>query len=508
MVKYCRECKENVARYGLNNVMTHCKQCKKDGMRTYMCFCIVCLKKEPRYGPVDGKATHCVDCKLLGMQNKRTILCANCKQTTACYGLEAKHPTHCLKCKSPEMYDVIHKMCVKCSCKRPTFGIINGKATHCIDCMEPSMTDVMNDMCVVCKEKQPSFGIGIKATHCASCKLETMKDVVNKKCINCNNYAPSFGFTEVTHCGSCKINGMTDLKHKMCAVCGVIQACYGLVFGERTHCASCKTDEMFDVINHKCVKCQNTLPIFGTILGQSTHCMSCKEEHMYDVKNKMCEGCLTKRPFYGYEKKKPTHCSLCRKDNMENVVFNHVKCFNITCESRASNHIYQGYCFRCFIDKFPEIPIAKNYRIKEMTVVKSLTDKIDSLILNKKVTPTCSYRPDILKRMSHCNLIIEIDENQHKNYDPDDDTIRTSTIQQALSSPVVYLRFNPDTYCTKGKTIPSPWVNTSTGLSIAELSHQEWESRLAALYARIMHWTNSANVPMNDIIIEKLFYDD
>ena len=45
------------------------------------------------------------------------------------------------------------------------------------------------------------------------------------------------------------------------------------------------------------------------------------------------------------------------------------------------------------------------------------------------------------------NLIVEIDENQHKDYDPQGESQRIQLIHKDLKyKPLVIIRFNPDNY--------------------------------------------------------------
>ncbi len=56
-------------------------------------------------------------------------------------------------------------------------------------------------------------------------------------------------------------------------------------------------------------------------------------------------------------------------------------------------------------------------------------------------------RPDLFIDLYNCSLIIEIDENQHKNYDTTCDNKRTMEIFTALGNrPIIFIRFNPDNY--------------------------------------------------------------
>lgn len=52
---------------------------------------------------------------------------------------------------------------------------------------------------------------------------------------------------------------------------------------------------------------------------------------------------------------------------------------------------------------------------------------------------------------------IEIDEDQHKRYDKECDDKRSMEILNDLRCPIVFIRFNPDTYVAKKGRVISPW---------------------------------------------------
>ena len=139
---------------------------------------------------------------------------------------------------------------------------------------------------------------------------------------------------------------------------------------------------------------------------------------MVDVINKTCiEHDCKKQPSYNIEGKPPLYCSLHRKDNMIDVISK--ICKTPLCSIQVKDK-YNGYCYFCFIHMFPDSPITKNYKTKEKTVAEYITKTFPQYtwITDKKVQDGCSKRrPDLLLDMGDQILIIEIDENQHTDYD-------------------------------------------------------------------------------------------
>ena len=68
---------------------------------------------------------------------------------------------------------------------------------------------------------------------------------------------------------------------------------------------------------------------------------------------------------------------------------------------------------------------------------------------NKPPENDCSIRrrPDYYVILPTHILILEVDEKQHKKYDPKDENVRTNQLTEAFNNkPIIYVRFNPDQY--------------------------------------------------------------
>jgi len=73
------------------------------------------------------------------------------------------------------------------------------------------------------------------------------------------------------------------------------------------------------------------------------------------------ENCK-KIPCFNYEgESKAIYCSEHKLENMIDIVSK--KC--IECNDVRVNPKYKNHCLRCFIYKFPDKPITKNYKVKE-----------------------------------------------------------------------------------------------------------------------------------------------
>ena len=171
------------------------------------------------------------------------------------------------------------------------------------------------------------------------------------------------------------------------------------------------------------------------------------------------------RPVYNFEgETKAIFCSEHKQEGMVDI--KHKKCKYDWCFTRVSDK-YEGYCVRCFIHTFPDKPVSRNYKTKEYSVVEFVKQTFPELTLvtDKKVQGGCSRkRPDILLDLGYQIIIVEIDENQHIDYDCSCENKRMMELSQDLGHrPIIFIRFNPDDYLIKNKNITSCWGKIRKG---------------------------------------------
>ena len=411
------------------------------------------------------------------------------------------------------------KKCMKCKKKQANFDLPNEKiARYCKDCKLENMIDISNLKCILCNIKQPTFNFKgeKKATHCSGCKLENMIDIRHPKCIVCKIIRPTFnllGEKKATHCSGCKLENMVNIKDKKCIVCKKIVATFNLS-GKKTptHCVGCKLENMVNIRSKKCIVCKITRPNFN-LPGQitATHCNSCKLENMVNVIDKKCIVCNKTVPCFNFEgHKTPTHCSGCKLENMINV--KNKKCKSNWCNTLMSNKKYKGYCLFCFMNLFPNEKVSRNYKTKEIAVSDYIKTEFPDKdwICDKRVNNGCSQRrPDLLLDLGYQVLIIEIDENQHNNYDCSCENRRLMEISQDLNHrPIVFIRFNPDDYLDNSKNITSCWGVDRNGICcIKKSKKKEWNERLNILKDTINYWINEEHKTNKTVEVVELFYD-
>jgi hypothetical protein len=217
-----------------------------------------------------------------------------------------------------------------------------------------------------------------------------------------------------------------------------------------------------------------------------------------------------KRPSFNIEGEKiGLYCSDHKRPGMVNV--KHKTCNSEWC-STIVREKYEGYCLHCYIHSFPYKPVARNYKTKEFAVVEYVKTEFPNVDwkADKTVNGGCSKRrPDLALDLGYQILIIEVDENQHADYDCSCENKRIMEISQDFGHrPIVFIRFNPDKYNKNDENITSCWGCNKNGICIINKSKQtEWDERLLSLKQQIKYWINPENVVNKTVETIQLYYD-
>ena len=189
-------------------------------------------------------------------------------------------------------------------------------------------------------------------------------------------------------------------------------------------------------------------------------------------------------------------------------------CKSQWCEARKQQK-YQGFCYICFVNNpiFKDHEIVRNYKNKERAVVDFVMNvnefKNLSWVHDKVIDGGCSKRrPDLLLDMGSHVIIVEIDENQHNDYDTTCENARNMYLwEDVRCRPIVFIRFNPDKYTRNGLAVASCWKMNKRGLCVInEQKKNEWNARLDVLREYIMRWVR--NSPTQMMTTEYLFYNE
>ena len=106
-------------------------------------------------------------------------------------------------------------------------------------------------------------------------------------------------------------------------------------------------------------------------------------------------------------------------------------------------------------------------------------------------------------------IIVEIDENQHIDYDCSCENKRIMQLSQDVGHrPIIFIRFNPDEYHVGEKRNASCWGINKSGICVVKKTHKkEWAQRLASLSDQIHYWASSENVTNKTVETIQLYYD-
>lgn len=270
---------------------------------------------------------------------------------------------------------------------------------------------------------------------------------------------------------------------------------FGIKWGCPIMCFKHKTPEMSDVI-HK--KCKHDIRISRCKeCGGSEICPHGKRDKTY------CKECGGSQ-ICQHGKRVKT-CKECGGSDL---------CKSSWCETHG-NSKYDGYCLICFVNLFPDRPNSRNYKTKERAVVESVLREFPlerhTWITDKKIDDGCSgKRPDLKLDLGYQVIIVEIDENQHQDYDCSCENKRLMLLSQDVGHrPLIFIRFNPDAYVNKdGECVKSCWGINKLGVCVVKKPKQaEWESRLKSLHSQIEYWCNPYNITTKTVEVVQLFYD-
>lgn len=417
-------------------------------------------------------------------------------------------------------------MCLEPGCtKLPSYNVEGGsKRLYCKAHKKFGMVNIVKKATCLepgCKTR-PHYNVEgeTPAQYCSKHKQEGMVDVVNRKCIEpgCNKI-PKYsgeGETKRIYCSTHKKAGMVYVMSTICLEPGCKKIpCYNAE-GETKgiYCCTHKKDGMINVTDKTCLEpgCK-TRPYFN-VSGETKaiYCNVHKKPGMVNVKCKRCHesGCNTQPIFNAEGETVGIYCSKHKKDCMVDVV-------NKTCQSEwCSTHVtkkYNGYCLHCYMHIFPDKPVTRNYKTKEFAVVEFVKSRFTELdwVYDKRVQDGCSRRrPDLLCDMGDQVLIVEVDENQHADYDCSCESKRLMELSQDVGHrPIVFIRFNPDAYACAAttKNMPSCWAVNKAGVCAVKKSKvREWEGRLDVLGKQVEYWAANRTTKMIEVV--QLFFDE
>ena len=453
----------------------------------------------------ETKALYCSAHKKPGMVNIKSHKCHedNCiKQPHYNLPGETKGK-YCVTHKQEGMIDVIGKKCQDPDCTtHPGYNVPGEtKGIYCAVHKQEGMIDVIGKKCQDpgCI-KRPCYNLpGEKrGIYCVTHKKLGMIDVKNKRCQepDCPKQASYNlpGEKRGTYCATHKKPGMFHIGSKLCQEnnCTTIPS-YNLP-GETKglYCVAHKKPDMIDVINKKCQEpdCP-TRAGYGKLFGPKVHCVKHKSQHEYKDNHPKCSasGC-SERPLYTDKGNNyPLRCETHRLQQDKNVI-------ERPCSSCKLFNFINEVTMMC--NDCTEFFVGKNNRGEKERRVREVIEAqvhrplgLKFLVVDRLVPDGCSKRrPDTATDYSHSIAVVETDENMHRIYSHDCEIARMGTIHQDFGGiPVIFIRYNPDSYKVNGVTI------------------RKKQNREQVL-VRLMHDLRNIKVVKYPLLVCYLFYDE
>jgi len=452
----------------------------------------------------------------------------DCNKGACCNYAGQNKRRFCAEHKLPNMINVASKRCDYDNCNKIPTYMSESKSTtlHPINrfCKDHKI-DGMIDKHKTCEfdncKKRPHYNIKGLSTpkFCSIHKSINMINVVSITCENQNcDKRPHFNFVgEKTprFCNLHKEIGMTNIRSKLCRYpdCKT-QPSFNYIGQTVPHfCKTHKEIDMVDILNYKCSfnNCHKQPAYNYEYEKAAKFCSEHKLQDMIDIRSKSCESSLcNKRPNFNYAGL--TVARFCLDHKLPDMIdIKHKTCKTHMCSTRQ-NPKYAGYCLRCYIYTFPDKPVVKNYKTKEFAVVEYVLKLFPNMTwtADKRIENGCSKkRPDLLLDLGYQIIIVEIDENQHTDYDCSCENKRLMELSQDVGHrPIIFIRFNPDDYINdKNEKIRSCWsVTKETGI-IKIANKNEWMVRLESLKSQIEYWSNIVNKSDKTVEVVHLYFD-
>jgi uncharacterized protein YajQ (UPF0234 family) len=403
-------------------------------------------------------------------------------------------------------------ICIYNNCnKQASFNYKNkSKALYCKNHKLTNMIDIISKKCIICNDKIPNFNYKNEkiALYCANCKLTDMIDIKNKKCIKCKIKQPTFNYkneSKALYCNNCKLSNMIDIRHKKCVTCNIKNPLYNYKNEKiALYCIDCKLENMKDIYNKKCITCNNKRASFNyKNESKALYCNSCKLENMINIKSKKCITCKIKIPIFNYKNElKALYYNDCKLENMIDIIHKKCKLCNLIFTSKK----YDYLCSGCYYYTNPDSVLTRNHKTKENHIISDLNKEFNNIIIHDRIIINgCSKRrPDGLIQLNDYNIIIEIDENQHNNYECENKRLM-EIFKDLGNSPLTIIRFNPDSYKIGNKKIKSPFGITKIDGKLKIINQKEYNIRLTKLIEVVKENLNI--IPDKEINIINLFYN-
>lgn len=445
-----------------------------------------CGKHVPSFNlPGETTAIWCLECKHLGAVNVVSKKCY-CGKHQPTFNLPGETKAiWCFECKQSGAIDITHEKC-HCGKHRPKFNLPGElKPIWCSECKDPNAINITDEKCQ-CGKHRPNFNLPgeLKPIWCSECKDPNAINITSERC-KCGKHIPVFnlpGETKAIWCSECKEQNAVNIKDKLCQ-CGEHIPTFNLP-GElkRIWCSKCKDPNAINVKSKRC-ECGKHVPIFN-LPGETKAiwCSECKDSKAINVKSKKCWcGIIAS---YGIAGQIVTMCAQhrsvdmiykstqqCKNENCRNLAIYGDRTKRLRCEDHKLDGDFNliekrciacglmevlnenNYCSNCEPGKYLKYVKRHEMRIKDLFVAQNLVfinDRIPNTTNCGKERPDFVFDPDKDEGKNYQGphiVIVEVDEDQHNQYDIKCEKTRMFNVTQGFGGiPVFWIRYNPDKF--------------------------------------------------------------
>ena len=442
----------------INNNGKYCKKHAKPGMvniRQPRCVELSCTKR-PSFNTKSSKIA--LYCKLHAKPEMINVRCDRCTEQTCTvipiYNYESeKKGIFCQLHAKPGMINVKHRNCAEPTCQKQP-GYNNYPLTNAIYCKrhaKPGMVMVYKR----CKECpiQATFNVqgSTQGIYCVKHSKPGMIDVKSRRCkqLGCTIRNPSFNFASYSRGIYCKKHskpGMISVSSKKCAYTGcTIQPSFNYSGKPALFCCAHKQDHMVSVATKTCFYDGCTTSVhFGFPGKYPTSCAIHKQPGHIVHPRRKCEECK-EFAIYGMDSV-PKFCETHKSEQHMNLV--HHAC--AVCGVLEITDM-EGKCSRCSEYMKRRLYCRKQRLVKAWIDTTHDLPKYESYDKQLDGGSCGKERPDFMWDAVTHKIILEVDEDQHKDRPCECEQTRMANLTNAIGMPCVWIRFNPDAYKGQGK---------------------------------------------------------
>jgi EsV-like protein len=430
------------------------------------------------------------------------VKCINCNNNALYNYKNEKGYKYCSSCKTDIMVNKSKKICKIIDCLKAATKDINNIKIYCTEHHETKIIKeekpkkiATTKKCYNCNDKSATYNFkGESSKYCNEC-CKLLNFIIgnnHNEMRNCHNKLCEYIYDDGLDCISiatygknnikirCKIHKEDDLiklnKDKKCNYddCDKVPS---FIIDNKNYCAEHKSEDA-KALFQKCKLCNDRANFNYIDKKGALYCIKHKDDNMVDKRKKICieDKCINyasynfkniKGPIYCYEHKKENMISnkvkLCKEDKcLIEAYFGTKENKKQYCVTHKTNNMYNYTSKKCEDCNLFEVkhdntkcsycnPNARQ-KTKEKEVYDFLKKNNIEFEYNKSTYKECGqYFPDFKIDCNTHFIVIECDEEQHKQYTKECEFSRMNNIYLYNGLPTIFIRFNPDDFKINNK---------------------------------------------------------